>query len=208
MNPCVHTTHSHKKYSQLTPTWHSLPHQHWLQECSHVSAFGSSYSPDPSFPRLFLPCPYRKGLGIQLVSCIAVQLPHHLWSQYVTSFAWSNLIGAPRTWRLELKLNRQLTRLTGRTVATRYGYLKAGTAIPASSHASINTIAYFEVCATAWRQSLLFPVCVCCRACWMPATTAPAKVWAFNSCLMGLFAILNSSLKHVSRHVNASLIPS
>ena len=31
--------------------------------------------------------------------------------RYVTSFAWSNLIGAPRTWRLEQKLNRQLTRL-------------------------------------------------------------------------------------------------
>ena len=49
-----------------------------------------------------------------LVSCITLQPPSLLWSpfmQYVTSFSWSNLIGAPPTWRLEQKSNRQLTRL-------------------------------------------------------------------------------------------------
>ena len=53
-----------------------------------------------------------------LVSCITLQPPSLLWSprgspfmQYVTSFSWSNLIGAPPTWRLEQKRNRPLTRL-------------------------------------------------------------------------------------------------
>ena len=49
-----------------------------------------------------------------LVSCITLQLPslHRLlFKQYVTSFSWSNLIGAPPTWRLEQKRNRPLTRL-------------------------------------------------------------------------------------------------
>ena len=50
-----------------------------------------------------------------LVACIALQPPSLLCSplillQYVTSFASSNLIGAPPSWRLEQKLNRQLTR--------------------------------------------------------------------------------------------------
>ena len=46
-----------------------------------------------------------------LVSCITLQPPSLLWSpfmQYVTSFSWSNLIGAPPTWRLEQKRNRPL----------------------------------------------------------------------------------------------------
>ena len=40
-----------------------------------------------------------------LVSCITLRLPN------VTSFSWSNLIGAPPMWRLEQKRNRPLTRL-------------------------------------------------------------------------------------------------
>ena len=46
-----------------------------------------------------------------LVSYIALQLPSHLQLLYVTSFAWSNLIGVPQTWHSEQKLNKQLTRL-------------------------------------------------------------------------------------------------